>query len=89
LSKEGIYLVCHGLDTVSQIYINDNMIGTSDNMFVRYKFDVKRYLKLGENRINVAFESAVTYAKGKHDQQFAANYSIPPGINYDLLSNYV
>jgi beta-mannosidase len=55
------------------------MVGSSDNMFVRYKFDVKPFLKSGLNAITVAFESAVTYAKRKHDEQFA-NYSVPPGI---------
>jgi hypothetical protein len=48
-------------------------------MFVRYKFDVKPFLKSGLNTITVAFESAVTYAKRKHDEQFG-NYSVPPGI---------
>jgi beta-mannosidase len=62
LSKNGVYLVAKGIDTVSSVYINDKLIGTTDNMFVRYKFDVKQVLKTGQNKIRIAFESAVNYA---------------------------
>lgn len=31
-----VYLDCLGLDTVSSVYINDVMVGVSDNMFIRY-----------------------------------------------------
>jgi beta-mannosidase len=59
LSKNGVYLVAKGIDTVSSVYINinDKLIGTTNNMFVRYKFDVKQVLKTGQNKIRIAFES--------------------------------
>ena len=60
MSKESVHLVAHGIDTVSSIYINDKLIGNTDNMFVRYKFDVKQALKVGSNKISIAFESAPT-----------------------------
>ncbi len=75
-----------GIDTVSNVYINDKLIGTTDNMFVRYKFDVKQVLKKGENKIVIAFESAVHYAHRKYDNyRHTYNYSIE-GI---LKKNYL
>jgi beta-mannosidase len=77
LNKNGVYLVAKGIDTVSSVYINDKLIGTTDNMFVRYKFDVKPVLKTGENKIRIAFESAVNYAKRESELYTKTyNYSI-------------
>ncbi|XP_054164237.1 beta-mannosidase-like [Oppia nitens] len=62
LSKQVVNLVAHGLDTVSNIYINNKKVGQSVNQFVRYKFDVKDVLKVGTNTIRVEFESALHYS---------------------------
>lgn len=37
-------LVLHGVDTVAYIELNDHPIGTTNNMFVRYVFDIKKLL---------------------------------------------
>ncbi len=76
LSKNGVYLVAKGIDTVSSVYINinDKLIGTTNNMFVRYKFDVKQVLKTGQNKIRIAFESAVNYAK-RESELYAKTYN--------------
>lgn len=78
LTKDGIFLTCHGIDTVSSIYINSIFLGNTDNMFIRYKFNIKQHLRRGTNTIRVAFESPVTYATRKHEEQKARSYSIPP-----------
>jgi beta-mannosidase len=81
LSKESVHLVAKGIDTVSSVYINDKLIGTTDNMFVRYKFDIKQFLKTGQNKIAVTFESAVHYGKRQSESyQKSFSYPIPPGI---------
>jgi beta-mannosidase len=46
LDHDVIYLVCEGLDTFATIYINEVEVGSSQNMFVRYEFDVKDQLKV-------------------------------------------
>ncbi len=76
LSKNGVYLGAKGIDTVSSVYINinDKLIGTTNNMFVRYKFDVKQVLKTGQNKIRIAFESAVNYAK-RESELYAKTYN--------------
>ncbi|CAK9253539.1 unnamed protein product, partial [Sphagnum jensenii] len=79
LSKESVHLVAKGIDTVSNVYVNDKLIGTTDNMFVRYKFDVKNVLKTGENTIRIAFESAVNYGKRQAEAyKKSFSYSVPP-----------
>jgi beta-mannosidase len=73
--------VAKGIDTISSVYVNDKLIGTTDNMFVRYKFDVKKVLKTGKNTIRIAFESAVNYGKSQAEAyKKSFSYSVPPGI---------
>ncbi|KAL3837189.1 hypothetical protein ACJMK2_022560 [Sinanodonta woodiana] len=62
LQMRSVMLVCEGLDTVSIVYVNDRPVGKSDNMFVRYVFDIKSALKVGLNSITVKFWSAVSTA---------------------------
>lgn len=42
LEKTQIVLVCEGLDTVSQVSINGHRVGESENMFVRYTYNIKK-----------------------------------------------
>lgn len=76
LQKKRIILLAHGLDTVSKIHLNGRFIGASENMFVRYLFDVKPILQFN-NDIRISFKSAVKYAKSLHEIQ-VLNYMIPP-----------
>lgn len=39
-------LVFYGVDTVADILLNGSPLGTTDNMFVRYKYNVKDILKV-------------------------------------------
>jgi beta-mannosidase len=77
LAHDVIYLVCEGLDTFATIYINEVEVGSSQNMFVRYEFDVKDQLKVGTNTIEVKFISAVNKAKALAEDP-SNEYVIPP-----------
>ena len=46
LQYSSVILICEGLDTVSNVSVNGRIVGTSDNMFVRYTYDIKPYLKV-------------------------------------------
>lgn len=61
-----IYLSCKMLDTLCDIYINERLSGKSDNCFLEYREDVKKYLCVGENRIRFVFHSPVKYVKEKY-----------------------
>jgi len=74
LKNEHVELVFEGLDTYAKVYLNDSLVITADNMFCRWKADVKEYLKSGDNDLRVVFESAV--AKGKQNAA-KLNYILP------------
>lgn len=52
-------LVFEGLDTFAQVWLNERLILTSDNMFVPARVAVAEYLHPGTNRLLIVFESAL------------------------------
>lgn len=58
LAESSIFLNCDRLDTITDIYINDKYVASTDNMFRRYRFEVKEHLWLGENELRIVFRSA-------------------------------
>ena len=71
------------MDTIATIYINDQLIGKTDNQFVRYVFDVKNKLRTDQNFIKVAFESAPLYSQNKaKDYTNKYHYTPVPGLNF-------
>ncbi|XP_013184621.2 beta-mannosidase-like [Amyelois transitella] len=71
------HLVFHGLDTVAFVHLNDAPIGSTNNMFVRYVFDVKDHLKAGENVLKVEFTSPIEAARVLSDNHFTAPDCVP------------
>lgn len=51
------YLVCEGLDTICEIYINGMIVGRADNMHRTWIFDVQSFVKEGENIVTVLCKS--------------------------------
>ncbi len=52
-SKKHIELVFKGIDTYSQIFLNDSLILETDNMFRTWKVDVKQLLKATGNKLHI------------------------------------
>lgn len=63
LNCDRIDLVFDGLDTIASIWLNDKLIGKTNNMFIPFRFDVTAFLKIQNNRLLVKFEPATQYAK--------------------------
>ncbi len=61
LKNKHILLHCEGLDALAVIKINSHIVARTENMFRTYEFDVKRFLKSGENKIEVRFLSTADY----------------------------
>lgn len=59
LEKECIELVFEGLDTYADVYLNDELLLKADNMFRRWRIDVKSHLLEGKNNLKVYFHSVV------------------------------
>ena len=58
LRAKGVTLRLEDVDTFCTIEINGEEVGRTDNRFRRWDFDVKRFLKPGDNRIVGVFKSA-------------------------------
>jgi beta-mannosidase len=58
LLHEMIELVCLGIDTLGEIFINEKSIARVNNMHRCWCFDIKKILTLGENTIRVVIFSS-------------------------------
>lgn len=54
-----IFLEADGLDTIAEIRINGKTVARTENMFRRYRFEVRNYLMPGENDIAIFFANTV------------------------------
>ncbi|KAG7334223.1 hypothetical protein KOW79_002630 [Hemibagrus wyckioides] len=68
-------LIFEGVDTISTISLNGDVIGKTDNMFQRYDFEVAGLLK-DVNVLEVRLMSAVTYAAERSKAH--TSYKVPP-----------
>ncbi len=62
LNKKHCVLVCEGLDTLADVYVNEKLIGKADNMHRTWRFDCKDALQ-EENHLRIYFHSALTYIR--------------------------
>jgi beta-mannosidase len=74
LKNENIELICEGLDTYADLYLNDKKIISADNMFRLWKVNCKSYLKPGENKFRIYFHSPVNIDLPKYDSM---SYPLP------------
>ncbi|MDX2197085.1 MAG: glycoside hydrolase family 2 protein [Cytophagales bacterium] len=65
LIKKHIELVFKGLDTYAEILLNGTKIKETDNMFVEYVVDCKKYIKPKGNELKIIFKSPVNIGKQK------------------------
>ncbi|UYQ92002.1 glycoside hydrolase family 2 protein [Chitinophaga horti] len=57
LAQPGVELVTEGLDTYAEVFVNDQPVMQTQNMFVARKASVKQFLKAGANEIRIRFKS--------------------------------
>ena len=53
-------LVCEGLDTIADVWLNDRLIGHAENMHRTWRFDCRDALRR-ENRLRIRFHSPIRY----------------------------
>lgn len=75
-SDSDIDLIFEGLDTICDIYLNNKKLGSTDNMFLTYKYNVKNILK-NKNLLKVVIKSPVKYSL-KQEEKFG---KIPVALN--------
>lgn len=57
-NKKNIDLVFDGLDTYAFIFVNNELLLTTNNMFVQWVCNIKPVVKLGANNIRIVFNAA-------------------------------
>lgn len=78
LKHQNIELDFKGLDTYADIFVNGEPVGNADNMFREWIFDVKPFLKEGENELRIRLRSPINEGLKKYD---ANGYVIPVSDN--------
>ncbi len=82
LEYSSIYLNIDRIDTFSQISINGHSVGETENMFRRYRFNVKEFLITGINTIQIGLFSAVKKAA-------AEAAALPYPVPYSIQNNKI
>lgn len=61
LSYSNIDLELPNVDTYATVYINDNLVGTTENTYLIYRFNIQKWAKIGANTIRLVFQSPINY----------------------------
>ncbi len=69
LSRERVILRLEGIDTISDIYLNNIYIGSTNNMFRTYEFDVKEQLTVGDNKLKISIKSPIRYIEKEQEKR--------------------
>ena len=74
LKHQNAVLQFDGLDTFAEVYLNGIKILSANNMFRTWKVEVKKLLKIGQNQLEITFNSAAK--KGKEEAK-KLSYTLP------------
>jgi beta-mannosidase len=66
--KRNIELVCKGIDTYANVYLNDSLIIIADNMFRTWYSDIRTLLRTGVNTLRIQFPANSTESKSRYDK---------------------
>ncbi|MFY9154247.1 MAG: glycoside hydrolase family 2 protein [Prolixibacteraceae bacterium] len=84
--RNRIALDFKGLDTYADVFVNDSLVLSADNMFREWMVDVKSKLKLGTNDLRILFRSPIVEGLKKYD---ANGYVIPVSDNDQAVNGEV
>lgn len=62
-----IDLVLDGVDTLADIYINNHLVASTNNMHRRYRFSLDQVIVEGKNHIKVVLKAPITYIEEKEN----------------------
>ncbi len=78
-NHEHIDLVADGLDTVATVYLNGQKLATTDNMFIGWRWPVKKHLRAGRNELRIHFGSAMNYIRTHNTEHNPRECNDPVG----------
>ena len=56
-------LVCDGLDTIASVWLNEKLLGRTDNMFIQHRFGITKRVRAVSNSLIIKFDPVVPHAK--------------------------
>jgi len=68
ICREHIILNFYGIDTLSEITLNGVLLGKTENMHLKYSFDIKNIVQLKDNLLSVKIFSPIKYIAKKQKQ---------------------
>ena len=70
-----------GIDSISSVYLNNHLVGKTDNVFRSFTFPVHEYLRSERNILKIVLHGVTQYVKSK-----AADYpyEVPETENYNV-----
>ncbi|MBQ9713717.1 MAG: hypothetical protein IJV83_00155 [Clostridia bacterium] len=76
LNSEEILLEFDGIDTFAEIYLNDQLLGYCDNMFLQYVYSVKDLVKAGKNILRVKLLSTTKKMDEIDDRGYFGTFNV-------------
>ncbi|MDR1542363.1 MAG: hypothetical protein LBU32_31185 [Clostridiales bacterium] len=80
ISSDSAVLAVSGLDTIACIKLNGEQVASCSNAFISWRFNVKRFLREGDNLLEIEFTSPLPYLRKKNKEKklFALSFGCPP-----------
>uniref|UniRef100_A0A182LSD3 beta-mannosidase n=1 Tax=Anopheles culicifacies TaxID=139723 RepID=A0A182LSD3_9DIPT len=76
-----VLLTFHGVDTFASVYLGERHLGTTENMFVRYRYDVKDLCDGETQELKLEFRSPVVEALARaKDRSLPIVPTCPPNV---------
>ena len=75
--SESVRLVFDGIDLFSDVYLNGVFLGHTENMFLRYEFEVKNLLVEGVNTLKVCMKSTTNYMDNIDCKDYFGVFNVP------------
>lgn len=88
--EQKVLLVCEGIDTLCDLYINDKFLSHTENMHRNYEFDISSFLIDGINQIKAVFPPLDKFIKKKYKNKVINGCSHPlNGFMYVRKAHYM
>ena len=69
LEADRLLLRFNGIDTSAQVYVNGVMVGSADNMYRTYTYDIKEYCEGKGNSLRVYINSPIEYINERQEKE--------------------
>jgi beta-mannosidase len=86
-NNEFIEMNFFNVDTYAEIFLNDSLIGKTNNAFRPYHYDIKQFAKVGLNHVKVIFTSPVEYHKENY-KNAKTRLPAPNDVNKIAIAPY-